>query len=228
VDRTIEYVPLEKVARADVNPKEHDLVLLEDSVTRWGYVEPIVVDERTDKLVAGHGRLDTLLAMKQRGMAPPDGVVVAKDGGWSVPVIRGWSSKDDKEAQAYLLASNRITERGGWDKRALVDVLQSLENDLAGVGFDQADVDDLLAKLQEAQDIAFENQRRHGAEARDEATYDEWADRYADSAMRSMVLDYPIKQFERVVELATKARADFGADSNADMIYLLLERHYGE
>lgn len=225
--RRIEYSPIEAIVPADTNPKSHDLPLLEDSVTRWGYVEPIVLDERTGKLVAGHGRLDTLTAMKAKEMAPPDGVDVAEDGGWLVPVIRGWASKDDKEAQAYLLASNRITEKGGWDKQSLVDVLQGLEDNLAGVGFDRGDVDDLLAKLQEAQDIAFENQRRHGAGARDESSYDEWADRYADKTMRSIVLDYPVAQFEKVVELAVKARADLGLDSNAELFHALLEKSYG-
>lgn len=142
--RHVEYLDLDGIVGADVNPKRHDLGVLGDSVRRFGFTEPAVLDERTGKLVAGHGRLDQLRAMKAKGDPPPQGIEVDGDR-WLMPVLRGWASINDKEARAYLIASNRITERGGWDTDALITALQSLEGELVGVGFDPADLERLMS-----------------------------------------------------------------------------------
>ena len=34
------------------------------SISRFGYVEPIILDDRTGRMVAGHGRRETLLKMR--------------------------------------------------------------------------------------------------------------------------------------------------------------------
>lgn len=149
-DRRIELVALDDVFPAQRNPKDHDLGAIHGSVARFGYVEPMVMDERTERLVAGHGRLETLRAMKADGQHPPEGVQLGPKGEWLVPVLRGWSSRTDAEAQAYLLASNRTTELGGWDENALADLLKELaqSGDLEGSGYDGDDVDALLARLE--------------------------------------------------------------------------------
>jgi len=145
-DRRLEYMPLEAIPPAPVNPKAHDLGQLHTSVGRFGFTEPMLLDERTGRLVAGHGRLETLQQMKAQGQAPPDGVVVAPDGTWQAPVIRGWASKSDADASAYLLASNRLVELGAWHDAALADLLKELaaQDALEGTGFDADDLDELL------------------------------------------------------------------------------------
>jgi hypothetical protein len=68
-------------------------------------------------------------------------------GDWQVPVVAGWSSTSDVEAQAYIVASNRLVERGGWDEGTLTDVLADLEltdGGFVGIGYD---LDDALALL---------------------------------------------------------------------------------
>lgn len=135
--RTLDYMPLDELQPATRNPKRHDLPLLDESMTRFGYVEPIILDERTQRLVAGHGRIDALRRRKAAGEGAPDGVEVGDDGTWLVPVLRGWSSRDDDEADGYLLASNRLVESGGWDLDMLADLLPTWdENDaLTGTGW---------------------------------------------------------------------------------------------
>jgi hypothetical protein len=224
-DRHIEYTPIAKVARATNNPKAHDRALLNESITRFGFVEPMVVDERTGQLVAGHGRLDQLEVLETMEAEAPEGVTVADDGTWLVPVIRGWASKDDKEAQAYLIASNRITERGGWDPQGLADALATMDGELRGVGFDQSDVDDLLARLQEAQEVAFQNSRQ--GEAHTESTYGDWKDNYLDNGVRSIVLDFPIAEFEQIVARATVLRGCLGVDSNAELFKAMVNGWQG-
>jgi hypothetical protein len=143
--RRLELMPLAKIQRAKKNPKTHDDAAIGASVDRFGFVEPIVRDERTGRLVAGHGRLDLMAALFEKAPGRPPVGVQARRGRngkiteWLVPVIRGWRSKNDAEAAAYLVASNRISEAGGWDDRALADLLKELKDsdDLAGTGFDE-------------------------------------------------------------------------------------------
>lgn len=149
--RRLEYVPLDELIPAEHNPKRHDLPAIGRSIDRFGYVEPIVVDERTGRLVAGHGRLEQLAAAKAAGADAPDGVV-ATDRGWRVPVLRGWASRSDADAAAYLAASNRLVELGGWDDVELGTLLAdvtAVDAELATIaGFDAAELSRLLAAAQ--------------------------------------------------------------------------------
>jgi hypothetical protein len=147
--RRVEYVQLDDVRPADRNPKTHDHETLRRSFERFGFVEPMIRDDRTGRLVAGHGRLDELrMARSRDGANPPEGVELADDGvTWLVPVLTGWSSSDDEQAQAYVVASNRLVELGGWDESILTDVLDSLstiDGGLDGIGYS---VDDALAMV---------------------------------------------------------------------------------
>lgn len=146
----IEFVEVDSVVPADLNPKAHDISNIIASLQRFGFVEPPVLNEKTGKLVAGHGRIEALRTMQDRGMDPPERIHVSDDGVWSVPVIRGLSFASDKEAAAYLLASNRLTEKGGWVDELLVEALSDLNTDelLAGVGFTSAEVMDLISGVE--------------------------------------------------------------------------------
>ena len=144
----IEYMSLEKLKRWPRNAKDHDLGSLHQSLSRFGYVAPILIDERTKKIVAGHGRLDSLLSMKDDGQKPPERIV-SKNGSWFVPVIRGVRFNSDKEAEGYLLADNRLTEVGGWHEDVLAEVLSEFakEDNLDGLGWDADDVDEIVKAI---------------------------------------------------------------------------------
>lgn len=144
----IEYIDLADLVRAPRNPKQHDLGAIHQSISRFGFVSPIILDERTGRLLAGHGRLDSLQAAKASGSSPPERIV-AQDGSWRVPVVRGVASRSDQDAEAYLVADNRTTELGGWDDAALASLLSDLaaQDALVGTGFDKDDLDTLLRDL---------------------------------------------------------------------------------
>jgi hypothetical protein len=130
------YMPLDELVPATHNPKKHRLDLLRSSMDRFGFAAPVLRDERTGRLVVGHGRAETLSQMRDAGQSPPDGVQLDDAGRWLVPVVRGWASRSDAEADAYLLADNKHTELGGWDDAGLAEVLTSL----AGNDFDLAEL----------------------------------------------------------------------------------------
>ena len=146
MDIQVEYLPLSEIVGADINPKDHDIGQIYQSIKRFGFTQPIMMNENTGKLLAGHGRLQTLQTMKQAGEKVPTRI---KEEGeeWLVPVLKGISSEDDMEAQAYLIADNRLTELGGWNTGELIDTLQELVEgglSLDGVGYDFDDLETLV------------------------------------------------------------------------------------
>jgi hypothetical protein len=145
----VEYTPLSQIKAASRNPKLHASQEIRASISRFGLAELPLLDERTGRLVAGHGRVDQLLEMQQAGQDPPDGVQVdPKSGEWFVPVQRGWASRSDDDAEAYVITSNNLTTLGGWDNQALTTVLQDLaavdSELLALTGFTEDDLSQLL------------------------------------------------------------------------------------
>lgn len=148
--RWIEYLPVVDLVPDPVNPKDHAIDDLRQSMQRFGYTEPIVLDERTGMLLSGHGRAEVLVADQLEQRELPEGVIVDDDGRWLAPVVRGVRSENDVEAHAYLIAANRLTERGGWRADPLVALLaevQGSERGLDGVGYSSDEVSDLLASL---------------------------------------------------------------------------------
>lgn len=151
-ERTIQYQPLAALVADPANPKAHDIDLISDSVNRFGYLEPIVRDERTGYIISGHGRTSALRAMEEAGAVAPDGVSVDEDGVWQVPVLVGWASRSDSDARAALIALNRTGEVGGWNDIALLDLLARLgeeDDGLLGVGYSDKDISDLTRFLEQ-------------------------------------------------------------------------------
>lgn len=151
--RWIEYVPLDELTGAQRNPKGHDLRGIRQSMKRHGYIEPIVHDGRTDRIISGHGRLESLVEQRAAGSAPPEGIVVDDDGRWCAPVVHGWSSANDIEAEAALVGVNELTISGGWtDPQQLIAMLQDVHANagLAGTGYTPTTLDKLLSDAERA------------------------------------------------------------------------------
>lgn len=148
--RWTDYIPVDDLVPDPRNPKGHDEDGLDESLDEFGYTEQVMVDERTGMLVAGHGRRELVLRARDRGLDVPDGIVVDDSGRWFMPVLRGWSSRDDDHAYRYLVGSNRHGENGGWVDDLLAQglrLLQDTEAGLRGSGFSDAQVEDLLASI---------------------------------------------------------------------------------
>lgn len=144
-ERIIRYLRLGEITGADINPKQHDGPGIAGSVSEFGLAELPLLDERTGRLVAGHGRIDDLRSRKAIGGTPPPDVGVDDDGEWLVPVQGGWSSRSDAHARAYLAASNKLSENGGWDRDLLGPFLGDLavEGLLELTGFTHDELDEL-------------------------------------------------------------------------------------
>jgi len=147
-------VPLDAVVRFDRNPKKHDVGALVQSVRRYGFRDAPIFDGTLKALVAGHGRLKALEAMRAEGDAAPIGVTV--DGGqWLVPIQMGVDAKSAAEAKAFLIDHNALTLSGGdfgpdgllrlYERDGLGEMLrEAAEAGELPVTFDAEDMDELL------------------------------------------------------------------------------------
>ena len=138
----IEHLALSQLESWPHNPKQHATSAIIESIERFGFVTPLVVDENTGRLIAGHGRLEALIKIKAAGHPPPARVSI-KDGDWLVPVLRGIGFSNEKEAEAYLVADNQTTIRGGWDEGALQALLVNHLDSLPGIGFMPSEIEAL-------------------------------------------------------------------------------------
>jgi ParB-like nuclease domain len=111
---------------------ETDIDKLAQSLRRWGWTNPVLVDEN-GVLICGHGRVRA----------------AAKLGLSSIPVMvaRGWS---EEEKRAYRLADNQLALRGSWDPERLGEELQQIGSsdfDLGLIGFEPDRLARILAGL---------------------------------------------------------------------------------
>ena len=130
----IEQVAIERLVPAAYNPRvmpEHERAALQESVRRWGFVEPMVVNRRQGRegvVVGGHQRL---VAARALGMA-------------HVPVL--WVDLDEAAEVRLNLALNKLGGRFDEGKLALVlENLRGLEMDLGASGFLPEEIANLTA-----------------------------------------------------------------------------------
>lgn len=208
----IEYVPLTTLQRWPRNPKEHDLGLLHGSFGRHGFVEPIIVDENSGRIVAGHGRLDTLQQLKASGKEPPR-KVKAKDGEWLVPIVRGNRWENPEDAESYLITSNRSVELGGWNVPVQIQVLSDLaaKNLLEATGYDKNDVDFMI--------------RSNSPDAQSGKLPTDIYDTYAGGTIKQIVLYFDAKQYEDVIARTDKLMAEEGVDNRTDLFLAMLKQY---
>lgn len=150
----IEYVDLDVLARAKRNPKNHDLPTIRASILRHGFVAPLVENAKTGRLVAGHGRLEAVLAIRAETPDTAPRRVKVAGGKWFLPVVRGVSFPNEQRAEEYLLADNRLVELGGWDDASLIPMLQEIsargEAAINAIGWSAVEIQKAVANMARA------------------------------------------------------------------------------
>jgi hypothetical protein len=140
-------MPLSVLTPADRNPKLHELEQIKASIRDHGFVDLVIADERTGRLLGGHGRREALLNMLSAGEHMPEGLITDDDGGWLVPVSRGWSSRTDREAETVIIKLNRIGAAAGMHMPTFADMLQDLVTESPDLYDSLALADDELEEM---------------------------------------------------------------------------------
>ena len=132
----IEKKKLTDLIPADYNPRkalkkgDKEYEKIKRSIDEFGFVQPVIWNKRTARIVGGHQRVSVL---KDNGVVDVDCVVVDLD--------------EDRE-KALNIALNKIT--GEWDERKLALLFSSLDEegfDLTVTGFDTKKINSLLGTL---------------------------------------------------------------------------------
>jgi len=179
------YVDIYDVVPDERNSKDHDIGVLCESMIRFGFTQPVLINDADNKILAGHGRIKALQQLHSQGYEAPKRIDVTKDTGddkieyWSVP-CHYININDKAEAEAYLIADNRLTEIGGWLDDKLVDSLQNILEEtgsLDGIGWDLEDLDDLASITDEPieveEDVVKLKIGKYKAEV-SKTAYDQW------------------------------------------------------
>ena len=135
----IDYVKIGELREYSSNPKIHEekqIQQIAKSIERFGFNNPILVDERSE-VIAGHGRLLAARLLKLE----------------AVPVVR-LIHLSEAEKRAYRIADNKLSENGRWDTDLLKLEFSEIEKlalnledelNLDITGFDFKEIDVLLA-----------------------------------------------------------------------------------
>ena len=128
--------------RKDLQPGDAEYIKLYNSIEEFGYIDPIIWNEVTGRVVGGHQRLKILQAK---------GLTTVK-----VSVV---NLTEEKE-KALNVALNKIS--GDWDEAKLAALLYGMDFDAQELtGFDQDEIDDIIAEYidaeqEEAEDDDFD------------------------------------------------------------------------
>lgn len=123
----------------DLQPEDAEYKKLRRSIEEFGYVEPIIWNERTGNVVGGHQRLKVLL---EKGAQEIECVVV---------------SLDDKDEKILNVLLNKV--KGRWDIGKLADLLQELDEAgaMEATGFEDWELQSLLMQYDHIKDLMEED-----------------------------------------------------------------------
>lgn len=192
------------------NPRKGNVKALSESLEANGQYRPIVVQKSTNHILAGNHL-------------------------WKAAQVAGYTKIDavfldvnDEEAKKIVAADNRLADMGEYDEKKLLELLGEI--DLYGTGYEPADIDDLLAMMEEQNstsdwqtpnDAQYENFQQR-------PTLADRASHYAERTIRLLMCEYPNDQYVWVIERLTDLREKYKADSNAETILNIIAEITGQ
>ena len=122
-----------------MQPEDAEYQKLRRSMEEFGYVEPIIWNERTGNVVGGHQRLKVLL---EQGAEEIEAVVV---------------DLDEKEEKILNVLLNKV--KGRWDIGKLADLLEQLNEagEMEVTGFEEWELQSLLTQYDHIKDLMEED-----------------------------------------------------------------------
>ena len=217
---TLERAPLAELRPHPDNPRNGDTAAIMAPLEAHGQYAPLVVAREGTVLVGNHR------------------YAAAAELGWAeLDVIRLDCEPDDPEAIKIMLADNRTSDLGRYDDGLLVQLLQAVstvDDTLVGTGYSPDDLSDLMALMdyREYQPLdtgtgAYSTKLAHEDGVSADPGLTGRKDTYAAKGTRSVILDYPLEDYQRVTELLAIAREELGVDTNAEAVKGLLDAAHG-
>ena len=143
---SIVHQPLEHIRLDPKNPRAHSksqVRQIAKSIEAFGFNVPILVDAQLN-VIAGHGR-----------------VMACRSLGWSeVPTIC-LEHLSAAQAQAFMIADNRLSDNSTWDEQLLAQSLKELSEldldfSIDAIGFELAEIDLRIENMEDADSVEDE------------------------------------------------------------------------
>ena len=212
------------------NPRKGDIPAIMASLRRHNQYKPITANVgthtgRAAEVLAGN---HTLMAFRDLAEDEP------ADKRWQ-KVLVFWVDVDDDMAERIVVADNQTGRLGGFDEAELAELVAGFDGDVEGLGFTDADLDDLNAILEERADLPpmgdpFAKDGKDSTGTDDDPDDDDpdAADAPSDpGSTRMVVLTLPIPRFVWVQQALERARVEFDVETNTDAVVALLEQWTG-
>jgi len=137
--RQISFCAITELTPHPRNPRKHNraqIRAIAKSIKTFGFTAPVLVD-RNGRILAGHGRWE---AAKFLGLT-------------HVPVVF-LDHLTEAQANAYMLADNKLTDRSSWDDVMVATQLKELSElvldfDIEATGFEAPEIDFRIQSLDE-------------------------------------------------------------------------------
>lgn len=212
----IRPMALSKFKEAARNPRGHDLDALILSF-EMGFNDPVAINETTGRLVEGHGRVLALAHMKNQGMDPPQHVYRNAKGEWMVPTLRGLKFENEAQAERYLMAHNRLVERGTWEDDMLADMLSDQRDAYDAVlGWTDSQVDDIVLSAGDDPVVVGGGQENY---------LDDKLDRFVNADLKQTVFYFKADEYASIIALLDTAMKKAGVDNHSSAVLAALEAY---
>lgn len=211
----VSQVPLEELKTFDKNPRRGNVKLIAESLDTYGQYKPITVNKRDNQILAGNHTFQA-----------------AESLGWETIAVV-YVDVDDKTASKIVAIDNRTTDLSEYDNQILLDLLKDLP-DLSGSGYDDSDLDDLKALLEESArpKVGLFSELDKGETGQSGVvmapTIEDYRSRYTEKATRMLIADYPNDRYVWLMEKFTEYREKNNLVGNSDAIIHLVEQATGE
>jgi|TARA_R100001163_G_scaffold64540_1_gene59033 hypothetical protein len=128
MDLELHEVDIDTLVEYPDNPRLGDIEKIQESLLENGQYRPLTVNKNNNQILTGN---HTWLAMKELG--------------WEKCTVT-YVDVDENKAKKIVLVDNRLSDVADYDNELLSKMLQDMVEDLMGTGFEQKDVDELLAE----------------------------------------------------------------------------------
>ena len=134
-------LPIDTLSNHRMNPRMGDVSAIKQSMLTNGIFRPIVVNKgthtgRTNEVLAGN---HSLKAMRELAQEHPQDTRWQNIDVWLIDV-------DEEHATRIVLADNRTADLGGYDNDILLELLDNLDGNYLGTGYDEDDIGRLLGE----------------------------------------------------------------------------------
>jgi len=208
-----EIVPVGSIDTHPENARRGNIAEIADSIRAHGFYGSLVVQKSTNRIIVGNHRYRA-----------------AVDAGLdAVPVV--FVDVDDDEARRIMLVDNRSTDRASYDDSRLLELLGELPS-LDGTGYDDDDLDDLMALVDESPiptvptpsggDPDGKHAGTPGEGAWLQPTFDDKKDEYMNRSTRSIILTFTLDEYDEIVGGLTALRSAMSIESNAEVLRVLV------